>query len=261
MDHAINPVDNLSVAYRIVGDGPPLVMLHATALSQAMWRAFGYVRALRSAHRLVLIDFRGHGHSDKPHSSAEYAMDLFVGDVLGVLDAESIDRTDVFGYSLGSRVALAMATSRPDRVRRLVLGGTSSRPQKGVFDALFFPGCAEVLATDGMEAFIEQWEGRREAPVDAATRIAFSVNDATALAAFMLELDRDLGVPDSALAALPHPTLAFVGADDGTRLTDTEHVAGMIDDARLLVIPGRDHATTPAASDAILAQTVPFLSE
>lgn len=236
-------------------------MLHATALSQAMWRAFGYVSALRNAHRLVLIDFRGHGRSDKPRLSAEYAMDLFVGDVLGVLDAEGIDRASVLGYSLGSRVALAMATATPDRVRRLVLGGTSSRPQAGVFDMLFFPSCADVLATEGMDAFIEGWERRRDAPVDAATRMAFSVNDAAALAAYMQELDRDLGVPDNALAALPHPTLAFVGADDDTRLTDTEHVVEMIADARLLVIPGCDHATTPAASDAILSQIVPFLSE
>ncbi|WP_296395256.1 alpha/beta hydrolase [Williamsia sp.] len=260
MDRAINPVDSVSISYRTVGDGPPVVMLHATALSQAMWRAFGYVAELRDSHRLVLMDFRGHGRSGKPHSSSAYGMELLVGDVLAVLDEERIDRADVFGYSLGSRVALSMATSAPDRVRRLVLGGTSSRVQAGAFDALFFPGCAAVLAESGMDAFIDRWEQRRGTPVDPATRMAFSVNDATALAAYMRELDRDPGVPDSALATLVHPTLAFVGSDDDTRLADTEHVVETIPDARMLVVPGRDHATTPAASEEILAEVAPFLT-
>ena len=260
VDRAANPVDTVSVSYRTVGDGPPVVMLHATALSQAMWRAFGYVSALRDSHRLVLMDFRGHGRSDKPYSSSSYSMELLVGDVVAVLDEEGIDRADVIGYSLGSRVALSLATSAPDRVRRLVLGGTSSRVQAGAFDALFFPGCAAVLAEDGMDAFIDRWEQQRGTAVDPATRMAFSVNDATALAAYMRELDRDPGVADAALGAIPHPTLAFVGADDGTRLADTEHVVETIPDARMLVIPGRDHATTPAASEEILAEVVPFLS-
>lgn len=261
VDRATNPADTVSVRYRTVGDGPPVVMLHATALSQAMWRAFGYVAALRDSHRLVLMDFRGHGRSDKPHTSSAYAMELLVGDVLAVLDEEQIDRADVLGYSLGSRVALSMATSAPDRVRRLVLGGTSSRVQAGAFDALFFPGCAAVLADDGMDAFIARWEQQRGTPVDPATRMAFSVNDATALAAYMRELDQDTGVPDAALAAIPHPTLAFVGADDDTRLADTTHVVETIRDSRMVIIPGRDHATTPAASEEILAEVAPFLSE
>ncbi|MDJ0108539.1 alpha/beta fold hydrolase, partial [Rhodococcus erythropolis] len=72
-------MDGARIAYQIVGDGPPLLMVHGTALSRSIWRGFGYVKALQEQYRLILVDMRGHGRSDKPHDSDSYAMDLVVG--------------------------------------------------------------------------------------------------------------------------------------------------------------------------------------
>ncbi|GAA2058666.1 alpha/beta fold hydrolase [Williamsia deligens] len=251
MDRVHNPADGVAVAFRAVGEGSPVVLLHPTGLSQAVWRSFGYVDGL-DGHRLVLPDFRGHGRSDKPHDVGSYAMDRLVGDVVAVLDECGIDRTSVVGYSLGSRVALALATSVPDRIDRLVLGGTSSRALHGAFDELFFPGCAAVLADEGMDAFITRWERQRGTDLDPATRAAFDRNDAAALSAYMTSVDAEPGVPDDALAGIAAPTLAFVGSADGGRLEDTRHVAATIPDCGLVVVDGTDHATTLAATSTVL---------
>lgn len=62
-------VDNegVSIHYRVEGDGPPVVLGHGITDSSDFWYECGYVEALKPKYRLVLIDFRGHGKSDKPH--------------------------------------------------------------------------------------------------------------------------------------------------------------------------------------------------
>ena len=260
MDRVHSP-DGVSIAYRVTGAGSPVVLLHPTGLSQAVWRSFGYVTGLGYDHRLVLPDFRGHGHSDKPHDPALYAMDLLVGDVLALLDELGLDRVSIVGYSLGSRVALTYAATHPERLDRLVLGGTSSRPLHGAFDDLFFPGCVGVLHEEGMAAFIEGWERARGTTLDAGSRAAFEANDASALAAYMTSVDAEPGVPDADLAGITAPTLTFVGSADDGRLEDTRHVAATMPDCELLVVDGTDHATTLAATSTVLPAIREHLSD
>lgn len=114
MQQAVNPVDGVGIAYRVIGDGPPLVLAHGTALSSAIWRAFGYVKALRDQYQLILPDMRGHGRSDTPYDADSYAMDLVVGDIVAVLDALGHDRAHYLGYSFGGRVGLSLAVSAPN---------------------------------------------------------------------------------------------------------------------------------------------------
>ncbi|WP_165497208.1 alpha/beta fold hydrolase [Rhodococcus sp. ABRD24] len=261
MQQAINSVDGVGIAYRVIGEGPPLLLAHGTALSSAIWRAFGYVKALRSEYRLILPDMRGHGRSDTPHDPESYAMDLVVGDLLAVLDALEIDRVHYLGYSFGGRVGLSLAVSAPERLRTLTVGGGSSRPQAGSFDKLFFPGCIDVLDNEGMTAFLDQWNAHRTWPLDAATRAAFDANDTRALVAYLRRSETEPGVPDAALEALDLPTLLFAGSEDRPRLSDTRRLATLIPGSRLAVIDGFDHATTVAASAEVLAVVKPFLAE
>lgn len=261
MQQAINPVDGVGIAYRVIGDGPPLVLAHGTALSSAIWRAFGYVKALRDDYQLVLPDMRGHGRSDTPHEQASYAMDLVVGDILAVLDDLGHERAHYLGYSFGGRVGLALAVAAPERLRTLTVGGGSSRPQAGSFDKLFFPGCIDVLDREGMTAFLDAWNAHRTWPLDPATRAAFDANDPRALVAYLRRSEAEPGVPDAALEALGVPALLFVGSEDRPRLSDTKKLAELVPGSELAVIDGFDHATTVAASAEVLAVVRPFLEE
>ena len=79
-----------------------------------------YVNALRSEHRLILMDHRGHGASDKPPDPKAHRIEEYHDDVLAVLDAAGCDRVVFVGYSDGSKVGATLAESNPGRVFALV---------------------------------------------------------------------------------------------------------------------------------------------
>ena len=67
---------DINIYYEVEGEGPPLVMLHGFAGSLEHWRDFGYVDELKKDYKVVLIDNRGHGKSDKPHDPAMYNINI-----------------------------------------------------------------------------------------------------------------------------------------------------------------------------------------
>jgi pimeloyl-ACP methyl ester carboxylesterase len=68
------------------------------------WRERGYTNVLGDDYRLILIDARGHGRSDKPHEPEAYVRELRATDVVAVLDDLGIGKTNYFGYSMGGRI-------------------------------------------------------------------------------------------------------------------------------------------------------------
>ena len=77
------------------------MLLHGWCCDRSWWTEPGYVDELRSDHRLVNVDLRGHGASDKPHEAAAYTSDALTGDVFAVADAEGLDRFAIWGQSCG----------------------------------------------------------------------------------------------------------------------------------------------------------------
>jgi pimeloyl-ACP methyl ester carboxylesterase len=65
----------IRIHYRVEGEGPPLVLQHGFTQSIDDWYEFGYVDALKRDYRLILVDARGHGQSDKPHDPNAYGLD------------------------------------------------------------------------------------------------------------------------------------------------------------------------------------------
>lgn len=97
------------------GDGPALVMLHGLYGSGNNWR--GIARSFEAGHRVLRPDLRNHGQS--PHCPG---MDYraMAADVVALLEARGIDQADIMGHSMGGKVAMALALTRPDRLRRLM---------------------------------------------------------------------------------------------------------------------------------------------
>ena len=87
----------------------------AAPRSGADWRDLGYVDALKHDYKLILIDARGAGASDKPHDAAAYDPALRASDVVAVLDDLGIRHAHYFGYSLGGWVGFLLAKYAPDR--------------------------------------------------------------------------------------------------------------------------------------------------
>ena len=82
--------DGVRISYDVVGKGRPLVLLHGWCGDRSWWTEPGYVDELRGDYRLVSIDLRGHGASDKPHEAAAYRMDALTADVFAVAAAEAM---------------------------------------------------------------------------------------------------------------------------------------------------------------------------
>lgn len=116
--------DGVRIHYQVDGNaaGPPLLLHCGFTGSLNSWYDRGYVGALRDTYRLILLDPRGHGASDKPHDPAAYGYDLRVADVLAVLAAAGVAEAIFWGYSMGGRAGFASAHFAPERFRAFVIG-------------------------------------------------------------------------------------------------------------------------------------------
>ena len=95
--------------------GPPVVLHHGFAVgAKTNWAAPGVVAALTAAGRRVVgIDARGHGESDKPHDQAFYGEDRMARDLSELIDQLGVPEVDLVGYSMGAIVSLICATREP----------------------------------------------------------------------------------------------------------------------------------------------------
>lgn len=104
---------------------PPLVLMHGWGFDGEM-TYYKMIPSLAERHRVIVPDHRNHGKSDRIRGPVD--VDDLALETIGVLDALGYDRFDVFGYSLGGMAAQVLADRYPERVRRLILAGTSAYP-------------------------------------------------------------------------------------------------------------------------------------
>jgi pimeloyl-ACP methyl ester carboxylesterase len=108
------------VAYRDVGRGDTLLLIHGMAGSSATWRSV--LPALSQNHRVIAPDLPGHGESGKPRG--DYSLGAFAAWLRDLLNELGIERATVVGQSLGGGVAMQFAYQHPDYCDRLVLIGS-----------------------------------------------------------------------------------------------------------------------------------------
>jgi len=102
------------VPYFVVGEGQPLVLIHAGGLNQDMW--LPQVESLKRDYKLITFDIKGHG------STVEQEQPGFeIDDVLAILQTEKLEKVNLIGLSLGAAIALDFALHYPEMVEKLVL--------------------------------------------------------------------------------------------------------------------------------------------
>ena len=124
MSHRFNSFDGQQIAWREIGSGAPVVLLHGLFSSAEMnWLRFGTAAAIAAAgYRVILPDFRAHGDSAAPHDPAAYPADVLAMDVEALVAHLGLETFDLGGYSLGARTVVRLL-ARGMRPRRAVLGG------------------------------------------------------------------------------------------------------------------------------------------
>lgn len=243
--------ETLNLAYFDEGDpsGEPVLLIHGFASSKTVnWIGPGWLKTLGDAgYRVIAIDNRGHGDSDKPHDTAAYTPEKMAGDAIALLDHLGIPDAHVMGYSMGARISAFMALAAPQTVRSLVFGGLGIGMVEGVGG---WEGIAEGLLADSLDLVTDQ---RARAFRMFAEQTG---SDRVALAA-CIRSSRVKLTPEQA-AQIEAPTLIAVGTKDDIA-GSPQQLAALMPHARVVDIPGRDHML--AVGDRVFKQAVlEFLS-
>ena len=118
--------DGVQIYYEVVGEGPPLLLLHGMGGTLLDWYEFGYVDALKDDYQLILMDWRGHHKSDKPLEPEAYSNQLLISDVVAVLDELGIDKVHAFA-TVPEDEGYALVKYAPERVSSLILSHVTAR--------------------------------------------------------------------------------------------------------------------------------------
>src|SRR5215210_4341440 len=124
--------DGLQIAYQVVGNGPVDVVYVPGSANhiESMWdipEIAGFTQRLASYSRLILIDKRGTGLSDRLPDDNRSTVEERMHDVTAVLDATDSSSAILFGTADGTPVALLAGATYPDRIRGLALWASSAR--------------------------------------------------------------------------------------------------------------------------------------
>jgi pimeloyl-ACP methyl ester carboxylesterase len=222
------------IHYEVTGSGRPLVLLHGWANNYKMnFVDLGWIDTLSPIRRIIGVDQRGHGASDKPHDPAAYSNEIMTNDVIGLLDYLGIEKADFFGYSMGAQVTTRLLAQAPERVSAAVLGGVgvgmlnpagddSQRIYAAVISALEADD-PSTIENDVLRTVRNLYESQG--------------NDLKALAAW-LEADHFAATREQ-LANVSVPVLVVNGEAD----PEGPQVAAAIAGAQIEVIPGTNHIT------------------
>jgi pimeloyl-ACP methyl ester carboxylesterase len=116
------------------GPGDPVLLIHGFASTHAVnWVNTLWTKTLAGAgYRVIALDNRGHGQSDKLYDPAAYHSSIMAEDARRLFDHLGLERADVMGYSMGARITAFLALQHPGRVRSIMLGGIGIKLVEGV---------------------------------------------------------------------------------------------------------------------------------
>jgi pimeloyl-ACP methyl ester carboxylesterase len=242
--------EGIRIHYQTEGEGPPLVLQHWSLATMEGWYDYGYVSALKNDYRLVLLDARGHGASDKPHSLQAYELKKRVEDIVAVLDDLGIAQADFFGYSMGGWIGFGVARYAPERFRSLIIGGQHPYAQN-------MDGLRQLVrygVENGPEAFVAMWE-ENFGTLSFETRERMLAYDYEAL----LAVAQDRESLEAVLPTMRMPCLLYVGEMDEIHPIAKEW-AKQIASVTFVTLPGLDHGEAIRRSDEVLPHVKRFLA-
>ena len=243
--------NGVSIHYEVSGEGLPMVLIHANPFDRRLW--LYQVAHFSTWFKVVSIDIRGYGRSDKP--SGEFSILDMAEDVLGVCEDLEIDEAVLMGASVGSGIALMLGLERPELFRAMVLVGGGSGGMN--FDRRIH-GYGDL----GVARYHREHLHDLVAPRFASSRLGAYLLDRFAevgpslSGAAIAQIFRARAALDMSarLPSLAVPALVINGEFD-ISLEDGRRTASLIPDAVHRILPGTGHACCiedPAGFDEIV---------
>ncbi|MGC9963566.1 MAG: alpha/beta hydrolase [Acidimicrobiales bacterium] len=234
------------VGYRVVGAGPPLVLIMGYSGSMDAWQP-SFVDVLARAHRVVIFDNAGIGRTTA--LPAPLTISEMADQTAALIEALHLGRPDVLGWSMGGMIAQALAVLHPALVRRLVLcatlpgNGKATAPSAAAARSLTHPSGNAILGS----LFPGNQHAAERAYVDGIIEYPhFYLPDAAVDTLQLATLGPWLGGKTAAgrlIAAISAPTLVADGLDDFLvpAANDTE-LHAVIHGSQLRLYPDAGHA-------------------
>ncbi|NHI84258.1 MAG: alpha/beta fold hydrolase [Candidatus Thorarchaeota archaeon] len=141
--------EDLLMFYKVVGNGEPLLLIHGLGSDHRGWEF--QEEALAAHFQLIIPDLRGHGQTEVDELGMMIPAAVFADDLAALLQHLKHPKVHVVGHSLGGIVAQSFVLRYPDRVRKLVLMGTTPKVTDDLIDVVY--GWREVQVEGGQEAY------------------------------------------------------------------------------------------------------------
>ncbi len=238
--------DGIKIYYEVEGEGPPVVMIHGfSGNSEGIRNQTNWIENLKDNYKVILIDCRGHGKSDKPHDDSSYGQKM-TDDVIKLLEHLSIEKANFFGYSMGASIIFHLLLTKPEIIISAILGGfiltlNEKEIAKDIEDT------KQVI-----EAFkVESIDKVKDPIVRALRQFAeLRENDMLALAAvqagWLIDWSKVMPSPAEmrgALKKIKMPVMTVVGSNDDSQPGEKTLLAQLIPNACHFQIQGKDHLT------------------
>lgn len=213
-------VGGMSIFYQQTGEGAPVILLHGNGEDHTIFDTIA--ARLARAHTVFALDSRGHGQSGAADSLSYQDM---AQDVMGFIEALSLSRPALVGFSDGGIVGLLVASQRPGLLGALVLCGANTTPS-------------------GLRA---RWR--------LMMRAGFLISRDEKLRLMLTQPQ----ITPSALARIQAPTLVLAGGRDIIAEGHTRALAKNIPGSRLEILPGETHDSYVKNADLFCGVVAPFL--
>jgi pimeloyl-ACP methyl ester carboxylesterase len=248
-------VNGMQMYYEVSGDGDPLIVLHGAYMNIPTMGAI--IPKLAETHKVYALELQGHGRTtdiDRPITYPNLA-----DDVAAFMDAVGLERTDVFGYSMGAAAGLQLAIRHPEKVNKLAAASVS-------YDAEGWqPEFTAFIPQMTVEMFLDMpfAEDHR--------KLAADPGGFPALVEKLIALEHEPMAWEEDVKALNIPVLIITGDADVTTLEHSVAMfrllgGGVMGDmgnplpaSRLAVMPATSHTAVINQPDLLHAFIAPFL--
>ncbi len=240
----IAKLDVAEIAYLDEGEGDAILLIHGFASNaKTNWISPGWVQFLvDSGFRVIALDNRGHGASQKFYEEAAYALKNMADDAVGLLEYLNIKQAHIMGYSLGARISSTLASRSPERVSKLVLAGNGYNMIEGSFDSSEIHAGLSAASLEDVTTQIGK---------DFRTFAEMTGSDLKALAACIMG-GRSY-IKREVFENLKPQTMVIVGTED-TVAVDGKKLADIIPNGHFEPIPKRNHMN--AVGDKVYKEKV-----
>jgi 3-oxoadipate enol-lactonase len=139
-------LNDVHLYYEEEGSGAPLIFLHGLGGNMRMFRS--EMDYFKRFFRVIALDSRGHGRSDKPN---EYRLNNHVGDVISLMDYLGLEKASVLGISMGSYIAQGVAIQIPEQIEKLIVVSSKSNGETSSMMRLLTEYADEMLDLNQQE--------------------------------------------------------------------------------------------------------------